>query len=390
MPVQHRRGGRGRGARAGEFQPVRQVMLQPHTRYLGRVVRVFPQSAKIDIGWKVLGTLPRRCLLPGAYKVEHNPFAEEEENAFTERLVHERIPRNKDVRDYLEEGDVVAVLVTRYSQNQVTLARAPRKQPEKKQTKEAQPKMPQQTNDNRTSLASMPSGKALHTAALKPPLVGPRPAFAAPALADVKRRGPMRKNDPSLSLFSHSAVVSATSTRPNSLATSPESRYSEARDAQRKPGPSTVVTEVVVPAEDVRSVASSTASAASSRMQRKKATRVPRKTLEEMKRGQMCRGVVTSIHSFGAFVDIGAEKEGLVPFGELRYWNNSLVRPRGPQFPSPFDIVTTGETLVVEVERLDKRKRRIGLRIIPDKRNFEACVKPGNYHDDNEFPALAA
>jgi predicted RNA-binding protein with RPS1 domain len=67
--------------------------------------------------------------------------------------------------------------------------------------------------------------------------------------------------------------------------------------------------------------------------------------------GQQYDGTVTRLEKFGAFVDIGAEKEGLVHISEL---DHEYVK-------HPSEAVKVGEEIQVRVLGFSKRKRRIDL-----------------------------
>ena len=67
--------------------------------------------------------------------------------------------------------------------------------------------------------------------------------------------------------------------------------------------------------------------------------------------GQAYTGQVVRLENFGAFVDIGAEKEGLVHISEL---SHEYVK-------NPSQAVSVGDEVRVEVLSFSKRKRRINL-----------------------------
>lgn len=71
----------------------------------------------------------------------------------------------------------------------------------------------------------------------------------------------------------------------------------------------------------------------------------------DLKEGQRYTGTVTRLEKFGAFVDIGADKEGLVHISELShdYVNH------------PSEVVKVGDEIEVRVLGFSKRKRRIDL-----------------------------
>lgn len=71
----------------------------------------------------------------------------------------------------------------------------------------------------------------------------------------------------------------------------------------------------------------------------------------DLKIGQVYDGKVTRLERFGAFVDIGAEKEGLVHISEL---SHDFIK-------HPSESVKTGQEIDVQVLGFSKRKRRIDL-----------------------------
>lgn len=73
----------------------------------------------------------------------------------------------------------------------------------------------------------------------------------------------------------------------------------------------------------------------------------------DLEKGQVYTGTVTRLENFGAFVNIGAEREGLVHISEL---NHNYVK-------HPSEAVAVGEEVQVQVLDFSKRKRRIDLSI---------------------------
>lgn len=71
----------------------------------------------------------------------------------------------------------------------------------------------------------------------------------------------------------------------------------------------------------------------------------------DLKEGRVYTGTVTRLEKFGAFVDIGAEKEGLIHVSEL---SHDYVK-------HPSEEVSVGDEVQVKVLGFNKRKRRIDL-----------------------------
>ncbi|MBZ0305158.1 MAG: S1 RNA-binding domain-containing protein [Anaerolineae bacterium] len=79
----------------------------------------------------------------------------------------------------------------------------------------------------------------------------------------------------------------------------------------------------------------------------------PAVTWDELKADQNYHGTVVRLESFGAFVDIGAERPGLVHVSELTtgYVSN------------PSDVVKVGDELEVKVIGVNRRKKQIDLSV---------------------------
>ncbi|MFW6069220.1 MAG: S1 RNA-binding domain-containing protein [Chloroflexota bacterium] len=71
----------------------------------------------------------------------------------------------------------------------------------------------------------------------------------------------------------------------------------------------------------------------------------------DLKEGKTFTGRVTRLENFGAFVDIGAEREGLVHISEL---SHDYVK-------HPSEVVNVGDDVEVQVIGSSRRKRRIDL-----------------------------
>ena len=87
----------------------------------------------------------------------------------------------------------------------------------------------------------------------------------------------------------------------------------------------------------------------------------------DLAEGQIYTGKVTRLEKFGAFVDIGAEKEGLIHVSEL---NHDFVR-------HPSEVLQVDDEVEVKVLGFSKRKRRIDLsrKALLDTPETEATIQ---------------
>lgn len=92
----------------------------------------------------------------------------------------------------------------------------------------------------------------------------------------------------------------------------------------------------------------------------------------ELQTDQVYEGKVTRLETFGAFVSIGAEREGLVHISEL---SHNYVK-------DPSEVVKVGDEVQVKVLGFNRRKRRIDLsmKALTDKPEIEAASpqRPGD------------
>lgn len=77
----------------------------------------------------------------------------------------------------------------------------------------------------------------------------------------------------------------------------------------------------------------------------------PAVTWDTIQVGQMFTGTVTRVEKYGAFVDIGAERPGMVHVSEM---TNEYVS-------SPSDVVKVGQEVEVRVLKINRRNRQIDL-----------------------------
>ena len=92
---------------------------------------------------------------------------------------------------------------------------------------------------------------------------------------------------------------------------------------------------------------------------------------DELEVGKICSGQVVRIERYGVFVDIGAERPGLLH-----------VREMGQYVRNPADFVKMGETVEVKILKLDRRKRQIDFTMQLESEDLNV--------DEDEEPALSA
>lgn len=93
----------------------------------------------------------------------------------------------------------------------------------------------------------------------------------------------------------------------------------------------------------------------------------------QIKREGTYTGVVIRIESYGAFVDIGAERPGMVHVSELA---DGYVQ-------SPNDVVNVGDEVEVRVIKLNKKNRQIDLSMKTPVEEIEEILQP-----DEDIPTM--
>jgi uncharacterized protein len=78
-----------------------------------------------------------------------------------------------------------------------------------------------------------------------------------------------------------------------------------------------------------------------------------RRKLKDLEPGMIVEGKVTRLVPYGAFVDIGLRRDGMVHVTEMA---QGYVR-------DPSDVLTVGDVVQVKVLEIDRKKRRVALSI---------------------------
>ncbi len=101
----------------------------------------------------------------------------------------------------------------------------------------------------------------------------------------------------------------------------------------------------------------------------------PTVSWDDINEGDMLEGEVVRVENFGAFVDIGAERPGMVHVSELA---DGFVR-------SPGDVVSVGDKVKARVIKINRKKRQIDLSL----KEPEVAYDPGE-DEVEELPTAMA
>src|SRR5204862_8297379 len=99
----------------------------------------------------------------------------------------------------------------------------------------------------------------------------------------------------------------------------------------------------------------------------------PDKNFAEVQAGQVITGTVVRVEKFGAFVDVGAERPGMVHVSEM---SNGYVG-------SPGEVVKVGQEVQVRVIKVNSKKKQIDLSM---KTAEEHVSVPQDEEDTKEIP----
>jgi len=98
----------------------------------------------------------------------------------------------------------------------------------------------------------------------------------------------------------------------------------------------------------------------------------PSVTWDDIKQGQKVNGTVVRIENFGVFVDVGAERPGMVHVSELA---EGYVK-------TPSDVVSVGQEVEVRILKINRKKRQIDLTMKEPQEDYAAEI----LEDQEELP----
>jgi ribosomal protein S1 len=90
----------------------------------------------------------------------------------------------------------------------------------------------------------------------------------------------------------------------------------------------------------------------------------PERTIKELEPEQVLTGTVTKLVPYGAFVDIGVEREGLIHISEM---SDGFVG-------KPSDVMQVGDEIEVRVVKVNQKRRRIELSLLNTGDEQEVAV----------------
>jgi len=101
----------------------------------------------------------------------------------------------------------------------------------------------------------------------------------------------------------------------------------------------------------------------------------PDKNFNEVQQGQVLTGTVVRVEKFGAFIDVGAERPGMVHVSEMA---NGYVG-------SPSEVVKVGQEVQVKVIKVNNKKKQIDLSM---KALEEQVEMPQDEEDEDQPTAM--
>ncbi len=104
--------------------------------------------------------------------------------------------------------------------------------------------------------------------------------------------------------------------------------------------------------------------------------RPPALTWDEIREGMVLSGTVTRLESYGAFIDVGAERDAMVHVSEL---SSGYVN-------SPSDVVKVGDTVEGRVIKINRKKRQIDMSLKAAEAPKAVAVTTSSDEDEGDLP----
>ncbi len=101
----------------------------------------------------------------------------------------------------------------------------------------------------------------------------------------------------------------------------------------------------------------------------------PAVTWDDIQEGMVLRGTITRLESYGAFVDVGAERDAMVHVSEL---SSGFVN-------SPSDVVKVGDVVEGRVIKVNRKKRQIDMSLKAAEAPVAAQMAAAD-DDDGDIP----
>lgn len=102
----------------------------------------------------------------------------------------------------------------------------------------------------------------------------------------------------------------------------------------------------------------------------------PAVTWDDIREGMTLRGTVTRLESYGAFLDVGAERDAMVHVSEL---SSGFVN-------SPSDVVKVGDVVEGRVIKVNRKKRQIDMSLKAAEAPAAAQMAAANDEDEGDVP----
>jgi len=105
----------------------------------------------------------------------------------------------------------------------------------------------------------------------------------------------------------------------------------------------------------------------------------PERTIDDLQPDQIVTGTVTKLAPYGAFVDIGVGRDGLIHISEMSKGHTN----------TPSEVVNVGDEVQVRVVQVNRRRRRIELSLLGIPGEGDE-IEPGAGGEEEPMTAMAS